>query len=165
MEGRPFPQPIRGSEVEDLNPSLRFWIDHLRVERGLAENTLAAYRRDLTDLSTYCHSIDVHFPEKVRREHLQSYLKKLTEGGKSAHSRQRNLVAMRGFFKFLVREGRLEKNPTDLIQLPRKDRKLPHTLTVEQIEAIILAPGDAQRKSKTPLRPLSDPLRTPLEKK
>ncbi len=138
--------------MEVLHPSLQFWLDHLRVERGLAENTLSAYQRDLLDLWNHCRSIGLDFPEGIRREDIQGYLKQLADAGKSAHSRQRNLVALRGFFRFLLREGRLDENPTDLILLPRKDRKLPHTLNVDQIESIITAAGDRKRTEKTPLR-------------
>ena len=152
MKRRRTSQPIKEGEKAALPVTVTFWLDHLRIERGLAENTLSAYRRDLVDLARHCQELQVEFPQKVERKHLQEYLKALAGKGLSAHSRQRKLVALRGFFKFLVRENRIEENPTDLILLPRKERRLPHTLSIEQIEAIIEAAGDPERGSKTPLR-------------
>lgn len=152
MKRRRTPQPIKNGEIGDIPPSVTFWLDHLRIERGLAENTLSAYRRDLVNLARHCKTKDLSFPEKLTRKDLQDYLKTLSEQGISAHSRQRKLVALRGFFKFLVRENRIGENPTDLILLPRKDRRLPHTLSLEQVEAVIEAAGDPERSGKTPLR-------------
>ncbi|MGB1398427.1 MAG: site-specific integrase, partial [Planctomycetota bacterium] len=101
MKRRRTPQPIKNGEIGEIPPSVTFWLDHLRIERGLAENTLSAYRRDLVDLARHCKAGDLSFPEKVTRKDLQDYLKTLSEQGISAHSRQRKLVALRGFFKFL----------------------------------------------------------------
>ncbi|MAJ28900.1 hypothetical protein CBD41_05780 [bacterium TMED181] len=152
MKRRPTPQAINRGEKESLPVSITYWLDHLRIERGLAENTLSAYRRDLVDLANYCQSLGLDFPKGIHRGHLQEYLKSLADAGNSAHSRQRKLVALRGFFKFHVRENRLTENPTDLILLPRKDQRLPHTLSVDQIESMIEAAGDPERSPKTPLR-------------
>ena len=141
-----------GRHSKDLPPSLTLWIDYLRVEKGLADNTLSAYTRDLLELFNFSQKTGLDFPSGIQREHLQQFLKALSDQEISAHSRQRKLVAIRGFYRFLVKDNRLEDNPTDLIQLPRKDKKLPRALSLEQVENLITAAGDPDRSARCPLR-------------
>lgn len=130
------------AEQDSVPDPVRQWLDYLGVERGLAENTLAAYRRDLLGLVEELVLQQVDFPTDVRRHHLQDYLHKLLERGIGASSRQRQISSIRGFFRFLVQENQLEENPADLLEAPRQPRRLPHTLSVEEVERLIEASGD-----------------------
>ncbi|HIC22813.1 MAG: hypothetical protein COB10_01805 [Planctomycetota bacterium] len=141
----------QGLSKEDSVPDpVQKWLDYLCVERGLAENTLAAYRRDLLGLVCQARQQQIEFPQEIRRWHLQEYLRKLLEEGMGARSRQRRISSIRGFFRFLVQEDQLEENPADLLVSPRESRRLPHTLSVEEVERLIEAAGDEE--SRFPLR-------------
>lgn len=138
------------SEQDPVPDPVRQWLDYLRVERGLAENTLAAYRRDLLGLVAEAHQQQIDFPADVRRHHLQQYLRKLFEQGIGPASRQRQISSIRGFFRFLVQEDQLEENPADLLESPRESRRLPHTLSIKEVERLIEACGAGA--SRFPLR-------------
>ncbi|MGE4619018.1 MAG: site-specific tyrosine recombinase XerD [Planctomycetota bacterium] len=143
------PQGLSGED--SLPDSVRQWLDYLRVERGLAENTLAAYRRDLQRLLKQLHQQKIDFPGGIRRRHLQEHLHQLLEEGIGARSRQRQISSIRSFFRFLVQEDQLEENPADLIESPREPRRLPHTLSLVDVEKLIQAAGDT-KNSRFPLR-------------
>lgn len=137
----------QGLKEEDSVPDpVRRWLDYLRVERGLAENTLSAYRRDLLGLVEELLQKQIEFPAGVRRRHLQQYLQKLMENGIGATSRQRQISSIRGFFRFLVQEDQIEENPADLIESPREPRRLPHTLSIEEVEQLIEACGTEESR-------------------
>lgn len=138
---------VKGDSVPD---PVQKWLDYLRVERGLAENTLAAYRRDLLGLVSHTRQQQIDFPDEIRRWHLQEYLRKLHDKGIGARSRQRQISSIRGFFRFLVHEDQLEENPAELLESPRKSRTLPHILSVDEVEQLIEGAGD--EASRLPLR-------------
>jgi integrase/recombinase XerD len=118
------------------------WLDHLRVERGLAENTLAAYERDLRELSA--------FAEARRRpilglgqSDLADFLGSLRERGLGPRSQARHLFSARGFFRFALREGLIERDPTENLRPPKAFRALPRYLTPAQVDALLAAPDVA----------------------
>ena len=113
------------------------WLDYLLVERGLAKNTLTAYRRDLISLCADLRRQRIRFPDRVRLQHLQAYLQSLMKGGASASSQRRRISAIRGFFRFLVQEDLIEANPTDLLVSPRQSKRLPRTLSLEEVDRLI----------------------------
>jgi integrase/recombinase XerD len=115
------------------------WLDHLRVERGLAGNTLVAYERDLRAL--------VAFAEKRRRPllslaqaDLADFLGGLRERGLSARSQARHVFSVKGFYGFALREGLVTRDPMENLRPPRAFRGLPRYLTPPQVEALLAAP-------------------------
>ncbi|MBX3188689.1 MAG: site-specific tyrosine recombinase XerD [Labilithrix sp.] len=124
----------------DLHGWIDAYLDHLRVERVLAKNTLEAYARDLGELAS---SVDEEALDDVRRvDHaaILSFIVSASKRGKSARSSARQLSALRGFFKFLVRERAIETDPTELATRPKLARKLPRVLTYEEIDRLLAAP-------------------------
>lgn len=120
------------------------YLDYLRVEKGLATQTLNAYRGDLTDLEAFLKKRSIL---KVRPQDLSEYLLGLSRRGCRARSIARRLVTFRGFFRFLVQEGLLEKNPTSDIDLPKGNRKLPEFLSVAEIDRMLNLPVDGSPES------------------
>lgn len=127
----------------DLSPHVDAYLDHLRVERGLARNSLAAYGNDLAKFAA--------FAEKAlaRRAGLadldagdvSAFLRDLSKGkGLAPRSAARHLSAVRGFFGFLRREGVVQEDPTELVDGPKKTRKLPVFLTIDEVDALLAAP-------------------------
>ena len=115
------------------------YLDHLRVERGLAQNTLLAYRLDLTRLEAYARRSKREILGLGQRE-LSSFIAGLRGPGLSARSVARLVHGVRGLYRFAVREGRLEADPMENLKAPRAFRPLPRFLTTGQVEALLEAP-------------------------
>ncbi|MCC6157993.1 MAG: site-specific tyrosine recombinase XerD [Deltaproteobacteria bacterium] len=129
------------------------WIDryfvYLRAEKGLADNTLDAYARDLALFVDYCEREGIDRPDRVDRAHLMQFTGERREAGRSARTAARNLIAVRGFLRFLEIEGGVKTDPSELVALPRARTDLPDVLTVDEVDALIAAPD---RKTPAGLR-------------
>ncbi len=115
------------------------FMNYLAVERGLANNTLLAYRRDL---SRYCLFLDESGRKDVREsdhKDITNYMHNRKAGGLSVESICRNLSAIKMFHRFLVREGLAASDPTNLIDMPKSWKRIPDVLTVKEIEAMLHA--------------------------
>ena len=119
------------------------FLNWCRAERGLSENTLDGYSRDLTRLSSFLRIRGITDPVQVTQQVLSDWLVSLHDDGLAASSIARHRVAMRQLFKFLVDEALLKDNPSVLISAPRIPRKLPATLSEPQVTAILKAPDRA----------------------
>lgn len=115
------------------------FLDAIWMERGLSENTLAAYRRDLVQYAGWLQSQASNL-QASNREELQRHLAwRITERLK-ATSTARMLSTLRGFYRYLVREKLIETDPTLLIDSPKRGRALPKTLTENDVESLLQAP-------------------------
>jgi integrase/recombinase XerD len=121
------------------------FLSYVRFERGLAHNTVEAYRRDLESWTRYSKLKRLSI-EKVASKDITDYLQRLRDGRAPAvapyspSSVARMLVALRSFFKFLVREGHLETDPTAKIESPKKPKSLPKAILLEEVEELIELP-------------------------
>ncbi len=127
-----------------MNHYIDEFIDYLAVERGLADNTLLAYRSDLLKYVDYLNKKKIKNPSLVKRDHVTSFMFDQKEKGLSANSICRSLAAIKMFHRFLVRERFSKEDPTDLVDTPKLWKRIPDVLSVGEIEAII----DAARGSK-----------------
>ena len=114
------------------------FITYLRIERGLAENTIEAYSRDLVRFMKYLESLDLN-PVKISRNVIRDYLGLLAHD-LSKSSQARNISAVKTFFRFLVSEGRMEENPARLLETPRIQRKLPDILSLDEVDQLLSQP-------------------------
>jgi integrase/recombinase XerD len=121
-----------------LDAAIDAYLAHLSVERGLSKNTLEAYARDLGELFGTVGEIEV---AEIDPEGVARLLQAQATQGRSARSSARCLSGMRGFFKFALRERFIKADPSALIERPRLGRKLPRTLSFEEVERILLAPS------------------------
>ena len=120
------------------------YLDAVWVERGLSENTLAAYRRDLGALARW---LDQHKSVSLLECHandLRDYLAARLNSGANGRSTARMLSSLRGFYAYYIRERRIETDPTALIDSPSIGRPLPKTLTEDDVEKLIAAPDMSQ---------------------
>jgi integrase/recombinase XerD len=125
------------------------YLDFLAVERGLSHHSLAAYRRDLALYGRFLDQVGIANPLDSAPEDLAAFVAWIREQ-RTAHDRPyaastvaRTLVAVRGFHKFLVREGMTAHDPSSDVTGPRPSRPLPKALTMPQTEALLAAPvGD-----------------------
>jgi integrase/recombinase XerD len=123
-----------------LKHALEGFFDYLAVEKGLSRNTLEAYRRDLAKLNAFLTAQKLGFDELDRAEIL-GFVKDLRVRGKlGPRSTARAVVALRGFFRYLLLEGMIRQDPTENIESIRIFRPLPKFLTLGEVEKLIAAP-------------------------
>ena len=134
--------------MQDPADAARRYLDHLTVERGLADNTLTAYRRDLERYVAFLAKRGIRDLAAVEPRTIRSFIASIsasTHGpdGESykATSVARTLSAVRTFHRFAVREGMVEEDPTAGVVRPRLPRALPHPLTIDEVTAVIEVPG------------------------
>jgi integrase/recombinase XerD len=125
----------------NLTPE-REYLDHLRAERGLAQNSLAAYQRDLARLTAFARDRGRTTPELAQAD-LSDFIVSLGAEGLAPRSVARSVHAVRGYYRFLVREGRIEIDPMENLRAPRAFRALPRYLTTAQVDALLEGPDVA----------------------
>ncbi|MDX1443488.1 MAG: site-specific tyrosine recombinase XerD [Gammaproteobacteria bacterium] len=115
------------------------FLDTMWMERGLAENTLSAYRADLNGLAAWVedHSMDLR---SLRREHLLAFVAWRVEQGARPRSTARQLSSIRRFYRWLIREGEISSDPSENIEMPKLSRPLPKSLTESEVERLLSAP-------------------------
>ncbi|MDH4026698.1 MAG: tyrosine-type recombinase/integrase, partial [Desulfuromonadales bacterium] len=127
-----------------MNHYLDHYLNYLAVERGLANNTLDAYGRDLARYLDYLESQKIVALENISAAIVLRFLSHLKNAGLSPRSRARSLAALRTFHKFLVREKITKDNPTDQVVSPKSLTALPHTLAPLDVESLLSSPkGDS----------------------
>jgi len=121
------------------------YFHYLVVEKGLSNNTLEAYTRDLARFASFLESIRMVDLSRVDTASVLRYLISMQKQGLGARTRARRLVSVRGFFRFLVQENVLSKDPVRLVDLPKAGMSLPGVLSVEEMERLLDAPDPVDR--------------------
>jgi integrase/recombinase XerD len=124
----------RGSPVVDA------YLDHLRVERRLAGHTLESYARDLRALAAFAAGAG-RAVESLDRQALEAFVREQRGRGLAPRSVARMVAAVRGFFRFLVLDRRLEGSPADDLQPPRAWPALPTFLSIQEVDTLIAQPN------------------------
>jgi integrase/recombinase XerD len=122
----------------DLQGWIDVYLDHLRVERALAANTLEAYARDLNALAARLGGEAA--PDTIGPKEIGDLLAHNIRTGLGARSSARQLSALRGFFRFLLHEHAIESSPVSLVDMPNVPQSLPRVLSFEQVERLLAAP-------------------------
>ena len=110
------------------------YLEFLDIEKGLAENTLEAYRRDLSGFFDFCGDIDV---SEIKRTQINSYIRNLHEKHFSPTSIMRKIASLRGFFKWACINEVIKSNPALTLEQPKVPQKLPKVMTVEEINNLL----------------------------
>ena len=121
------------------SPELTEFLDYIRVEKGLAANTLAGYGRDLAGFVDYLRRAGKSL-ESLTREDIRGFFAALYTRGLSARSVARHLVSLRNFFRFLLDRGKIRNDPTRDVDAPQVGHTLPKYLTAEEVEALLKQP-------------------------
>lgn len=118
------------------------YLNHLLVERGVSPNTLESYGRDLRRFVFFIED-DKKISDvgRVTPEVIIEYLTRIREEGLAANSMNRSLAALRGFYKYLLREKIIKENPLAHIELAKVWMKLPDTISKEEMKTILAQPG------------------------
>jgi integrase/recombinase XerD len=121
--------------------ALDFYLQHLRVERALSQNTVMAYGRDLGKLLEFLETSGVSEIEGLDLGVVAGWIREMSKAGLGPRSTARHLSSARGLCKFLMREGVLRSDPTELAARPRFGRKLPRALGEREMVELIEAPS------------------------
>lgn len=120
---------------KELERLLRRYYQYLKLEKSFSSNTLDAYQRDVDKFLIFIADESVNFKD-VTLEHLHAFSSVMMDVGIGPTSLSRILSGVRSFYHFLLLEDVLETDPTELLLFPKKARKLPDVLTVEEIDRI-----------------------------
>lgn len=114
---------------------IKEYIGYLKIEKGLALNSILAYQSDIDKLRDFAEPLNIQ-PEQIKLEHLKQFLVELYELGLSARSQARIVSGIKQFYQFLILEDNLTEDPSELLELPRIGTKLPVFLTIEEIDLL-----------------------------
>ena len=127
------------AKTDSADPAVSRFLDAAGRERGLSENTLAAYRADLTALARWLAERNVPIMRTTRAD-LQDFIAWRVRVGARPSSTARQLSSFRRFFHYFAREGAIREDPTAQIAMPKFARSVPRSLTEEEVEALLSAP-------------------------
>ncbi len=127
------------------------YLDMLAAERGAGANTLAAYRRDLEDFSAYLKDAGRSIA-KASTEDLRNYLSELSRRGMRVTTVARRLSAMRQLYRFLYAEGHRADDPAAVLQGPKRERNLPKTLSLAEVDHLLRTAATSDPASPLPVR-------------
>lgn len=119
------------------------YLNFMAVEKGASRNTLEGYSRDLNRYAAFIDGLKIRDIRQIGAEELISYLSRLKSEGLAANSMNRALAALRGFYKYLLREKKLESTPVAHIELARVWTHLPDVLSREEMSLLLTQPGSA----------------------
>ena len=129
------PEPPSGYEA-----NLSDFLAWAQLERGLSQNTVQSYESDLIQCSCFLYQQGSPNWQSVSLEQVSGWISSLTKDGYAVASLSRKLSALRMFARYLIGEGKLTNDFTELLSNPRKGRFLPHALSIEEMESFLDAP-------------------------
>ena len=113
------------------------YLEALDIERGLSQNTIDAYRRDLASFADFLLSQGVEDFCQIKRTHINYYIKQLHYDKYTATSVTRKIAAIRGWFKWLLANEIIKQDPSLSIELPKLSKRLPKVVSVPDIEKML----------------------------
>ena len=129
-----------------MHESIDVFLNYLSVERGLRQNTISSYRMDLQAFLDFLKDQQrINSLDKITKNQITNFMLKLKQDGLNTNSIARKLAAIKTFFRFLVREKITKQDPTSLLESPKLWRRIPETLSIEEVEGLISQP-DLHRK-------------------
>ncbi len=114
--------------------------DYIALEQGLSPRTLEAYQRDLARFAEFAESKAVTTPPDITARLLRDYVYHLKDLGLSPASIRRNVSAVRTYFRFLIGDGIVVRDPSERLETPKRWRSLPEVLTVDEVKQILASP-------------------------
>lgn len=134
-----------------MDELVREYLDYLRIVRGSSPLTVEAYANDLRDYTAFLKGKGISGVDEIERGTVASFEADLFSRGYAASSIERRISVLKGFHRFLVREGYTRRNPADTLPLPKTPDRLPDVLSVEQVDEMLsqpLEPGPAPLRDR-----------------
>ena len=128
-----------------MEKQINSFLEFIKEDKKLSENTLQSYRRDIMQFEDYINTNDLSY-QKVTEEDMKQYFSHLQQIGKKTSTISRNIASIRSFYQFLVRNKKTKKDPTEKIQSPKVEKKAPSILSSEEIELLLEQPKNIDLK-------------------
>lgn len=128
-----------------MEKQINNFLEFIKEDKKLSENTLQSYRRDLVQFEEYIDSSKLNFL-KTSEEDMNNYFVHLQEAGKKTSTISRNIASIRSFYQFLVRTKKIKKDPTEKIQSPKVEKKPPCVLSSQEVELLLEQPKNIDLK-------------------
>lgn len=116
------------------------FIRYIGDEKGLSQNTLESYQRDLLQFFEFIEKQGIESADQIKKVHISMYMNDLKGQSFASSTLTRKLVSLRSFFHYMVKESLLEQDPTLYMESPKLEKKVPQVLTVKQVECLLSAP-------------------------
>ncbi len=128
-----------------MEKQIKSFLEFLQNEKKLSDNTLQSYKRDIVQFEEYVTKNKINFL-KFNEEDTKAYLKYLQQEGKKTSTISRNLASLRSFYQFLIRVKKVKHDPTENIQSPKVEKRVPSVLTSQEVELLLDQPKDIDLK-------------------
>ena len=128
-----------------MERQLKNFLEFLKNEKKLSDNTLESYKRDLKQFKSFVEKYSLHY-HRINEQDIVDYLEELKSDGKKASSISRSLAAIRSFYQYLLRKKKIKVDPTIGVQAPKIEKKAPNVLTSEEVELLLEQPKDIDLK-------------------
>ena len=128
-----------------MERQIKFFLEFLQKDKKLSENTLQSYTRDLKQFRRYLEACELRY-DRVKEEDIKDYIKELQDDGKKASSISRCIASIRSFYQFILKKKKIKTDPTQNIQSPKIEKRVPSVLTSQEVELLLEQPKDVDLK-------------------
>jgi integrase/recombinase XerD len=129
-----------------MEKSTQEFLVYLQHTKGASINTIQSYKRDLKNLVCYLTKNSLRDLKKITSTQLNAYFIELEKEGRATSTISRNVASIHSFFQFLVKSGMIDNDPSEVISAPKIDRKMPKTLSLEEVDLLLNQPFDTDNK-------------------
>ncbi|CDC31531.1 tyrosine recombinase XerC 1 [Clostridium sp. CAG:508] len=128
-----------------MEKQVKLFLEFLQNEKKLSDNTLQSYKRDIIQYQNYLEENGINYA-KVSKEDIKAYLNYLKQIGKKPSTISRNLASIRSFYQFSIRNKKIKNDPTEDVQSPKIEKRVPSVLTAQEVELLLEQPKDVDLK-------------------
>ena len=128
-----------------MEKQIKLFLEFLQNDKRLSDNTLQSYRRDIMQYEGYVNENKIDYID-VTQDYIKNYLTHLQEINKKPSTISRNLASIRSFYQFLLRNKKVDSDPTEGIQSPKIEKKAPSVLSFKEVELLLEQPNNVDLK-------------------
>ena len=128
-----------------MEKQINNFLEFLQKDKKLTDNTLQSYKRDINQFEEYINKNNIEYVN-ANEETIKGYLEYLQENGKKTSTVSRNLASIRSFYQYSVRSKNVAKDPTENVQSPKIEKRIPNVLSTKEVELLLEQPVDTDLK-------------------
>ena len=128
-----------------MQKQIKNFLDFIENDKKVSQNTLQSYRRDIMQYSAYIEDNKINYL-KIDEKGIRDYLKYMNDIGKKSSTISRSLASIRSFYQYLLRVKKIKKDPTEGIQSPKIEKRVPSVLTSQEVELLLEQPKNVDLK-------------------
>lgn len=128
-----------------MDKQIKLFLEFLQKDKKLSDNTLQSYSRDINQYHNYLSENKMNYA-KITNDDIKKYLIELQNKGKKTSTISRNLATIRSFYQYLIRVNKIKEDPTENIQSPKIEKRVPSVLSTEEVELLLEQPKDIDLK-------------------